>query len=217
MADMPDNPTAAQNYAGVFGGRVGFGTRPALVVVDFIRAYVTPDSPFFAPDARDAVRRTVALYAAAKSVGAPVAFTRVVYAPGAPDGGWFVKKVPALARLVAGEPLADFVPELQPAPDDGVFAKQYASAFFGTSLASFLASRGVDTVVVAGVSTSGCVRATAVDAMQYGYRTIVARECVADRHPGPHEASLFDIASKYGDVVATEDAVRGFLASRAAV
>jgi maleamate amidohydrolase len=153
----------------------------------------------------DAVRATVPLLAAARERNIPIIYTRVLYHPSGADGGLFVQKVPALRRMIEGEPLAEIVPELPPAPDDVILIKQYASAFFGTSLAAMLTARGTDTLVITGCSTSGCVRATAVDAMQYGFRPIVPRECVGDRHDGPHEANLFDINAKYGDVVALAD------------
>jgi maleamate amidohydrolase len=107
--------------------------------------------------------------------------------------------------MVEGEPLAEIVPELPPDPEDVILIKQYASSFFGTSLAAMLTARGVDTLIITGCSTSGCVRATAVDAMQNGFRPIVPHECVGDRHAGPHEANLFDINAKYGDVVSLQD------------
>jgi maleamate amidohydrolase len=195
---------AVSNYSGVFDGRLGFGSRPALLVIDFIAAYTEPTSPLFAPAARDAVLRTAVLYTLCKARGVSVVFTRVLFSRSGLDGGLFVRKVPVLRELVEGAPLAAFVPELQPAPDDVVVTKQYASAFFGTSLASLLTAQGVDTVILTGVSTSGCIRATAVDALQHGFRAIVPRECVADRHPAPHEANLFDIDAKYGDVLPFE-------------
>jgi maleamate amidohydrolase len=195
---------ALSNYRGVFDGKLGFGRSPALLVIDFIAAYTTPDSPLFAPDAGDAARQTAVLYAAAKQASVPVIFTRVVFNGSGTDGGLFVRKIPILRELVEGAPLAAFLPELQPADDDVVVTKQYASAFFGTSLASTLVAAGRDTVILTGVSTSGCIRATAVDALQHGFRAIVPRECVADRHAGPHEANLFDIDAKYGDVLSLE-------------
>jgi maleamate amidohydrolase len=131
----------------------------------------------------------------------------VLYARDGSDGGIFLQKVPVLRRMVEGEPLAAFAKDLQPGADDVIVTKNYASAFFGTSLASTLTARGIDTVILTGVSTSGCVRASAVDAMQHGFRVVVPRECVADRHPGPHEANLFDINAKYGDVVRIDDAL----------
>jgi maleamate amidohydrolase len=189
------------NYSGVFDGRIGYGQKPAIVVVDFINAYTTPGSPLYAPGVVDAVRASIDLLDIARRNGILVVYTRVIYSPHGMDGGIFVRKVPVLRKMVEGEPLADIVPELPPAPEDVIINKQYASVFFGTSLAATLTSQGVDTVIVTGCSTSGCVRATAVDGMQYGFRVIVPRECVGDRHPEPHEANLFDIDSKYGDVV----------------
>jgi maleamate amidohydrolase len=190
-----------QNYRGVFDNRLGFGRRPAVLVVDFINAYTTEGSPLFAAPVVAAVTETAAVLALAREKSVPVIYTRVIYNRNGLDGGIFVKKVPALLKMVEGEPLADIVPQLPPAPQDVVIHKQYASAFFGTSLAAMLTAQGVDTLILAGCSTSGCIRATAVDGMQYGFRVIVPRECVGDRRPEPHEANLFDINSKYGDVV----------------
>ncbi|XWX02447.1 N-carbamoylsarcosine amidohydrolase [Aggregatilineales bacterium SYSU G02658] len=198
------------NYMGVFDGRLGFGRKAALLVIDFICAYTTPGAPFYAPAVVEAVQKTVPLLERARQKGVPVIYTKVVYHPTGADGGLFVQKIPSLRALVDGEPLAEIVPELTPAPNDVVVVKQYASAFFGTSLAPMLASMGVDTVILTGCSTSGCIRASAVDGMQHGFRVIVPRECVADRHPQPHEANLFDIDSKYGDVVDV-DAVYAYL------
>jgi maleamate amidohydrolase len=202
---MNDQPDLQQNYRGVFDSALGFGRNPAIIVVDFIRAYTEPGSPLYAPAVVEAVKATVPLLKAAREKGIPVVYTRVLYHPSGADGGLFVRKVPALRRMVEGEPMADIVPELPPGPDDIILIKQYASSFFGTSLAAMLTARGIDTLVITGCSTSGCVRATAVDAMQYGFRPIVPRECVGDRHDGPHEANLFDINAKYGDVVALQD------------
>jgi maleamate amidohydrolase len=197
-----------QNYAGVFDHRVGFGIRPALLCVDFIRAYVTPGSPLYAAPVADAVRAAADVLAAARAAGIPVIHTNVLYTPGTfLDGGVWVRKVPALTMLVPGEPLAAVCAEVAPAPGEPVLTKQYASAFFGTSLAALLAAARVDTVLITGCSTSGCVRASAVDAVQHGFRAIVIRECVGDRHPEPHAASLFDIDSKYGDVVTLAEAL----------
>jgi nicotinamidase-related amidase len=182
--------------------RVGFGTRPALLIVDFVRAYTTPGSPLYAdPGVPNAVEASVPLLAAAREAALPVLFTTVAYAPGGRDGGVFVRKVPALLELTRDSPLAQIVPELQPAADELVIEKKYASAFFGTHLAATLTASGVDTLILVGCSTSGCIRATAVDGMQHGFRVIVPRECVGDRDPAPHEANLFDIDGKYGDVV----------------
>ena len=202
---MNDTSDLKQNYSGVFDTHMGFGRAPAIIVVDFIRAYTEPGSPLYAPAVVDAVKATVPLVKAAREKGVPIVYTRVVYHQSGADGGLFVRKVPALRRMVEGEPLSEIVPELPPAPDDVTLIKQYASSFFGTSLAAMLTARGVDTLIITGCSTSGCVRATAVDAMQNGFRPIVPRECVGDRHDGPHEANLFDINAKYGDVVPLSD------------
>ena len=199
------NETLQQNYKGVFDGRLGFGKKPAVLVVDFIRAYTTSGSPLFAPPVCDAVMETAELLDAARARGVLVVYTRVLYNKNGLDGGIFVQKVPVLRTLVEGEPLAEIVPELAPHPGDVILVKQYASAFFGTSLASLLTAQGVDTLILTGCSTSGCVRATAVDGMQHGFRVIVPRECVGDRRPEPHEANLFDIHSKYGDVVSKQE------------
>jgi maleamate amidohydrolase len=201
----PMSESLQQNYAGVFDGRIGFGKRAAVLVVDFIRAYTTPGAPLYAAPVVEAVRQTVDVLAAARRKGVLVVYTRVIYSPSGIDGGIFVQKVPVLRTMVEGEPLAEIVPELPPAAADVILNKQYASAFFGTSLAAMLTAQGVDTVIITGCSTSGCVRATAVDGMQYGFRVIVPRECVGDRRAEPHEANLFDINSKYGDVVSRSE------------
>jgi len=200
--------TASQNYEGVWGNRIGFGRRPAVVVVDFMRAYTTPGSPLFAPGVVDAVALTPMLLDVARRNGVPIIHTNILYtAKDCSDGGVWVRKSPVMTAMVAGNLLAEFCEGVEPRQGELVITKQYASAFFGTSLASTLHAQGIDTVVLAGCSTSGCVRATAVDAVQYGFRTIVVRECVGDRHCGPHEANLFDIDAKYGDVVGLSEAV----------
>lgn len=198
---MNDRSDLKQSYRGVFDSQMGFGRSPAIIVVDFIKAYTQSGSPLYAPAVVEAVKATVPLLKAGREKGVPIIYTRVVYHPNGHDGGLFVRKVPALRRMIEGEPLADIVPELPPGPNDVILVKQYASAFFGTSLAGMLTAQGVDTLIITGCSTSGCVRATAVDAMQHGFRPIVPRECVGDRHDGPHEANLFDINAKYGDVM----------------
>ncbi len=197
--------TRETNYKGVFDNRIGFGKRPAVIVIDFIRAYTTKGAAFFGQGVVDAVEATVGLLAAARAAHVPIIYTKVLYHPSGMDGGLFVKKVPALRKLVAGEPLAEIDPRIPPAPEDLVIVKNYPSCFFGTSLASTLAGLGVDTLILTGCSTSGCVRAAAIDAIQYGYRVIVPRECVGDRHDAPHDSNLFDINAKYGDVLARSE------------
>lgn len=195
------------NYQGVFDGRLGFGKKAAVLVIDFIKAYTTEGSPLYAPPVVDAVRETTEILKYAREKRVPVIYTKVLYNKNGLDGGIFVQKVPVLRKMVEGEPLAEIVPELRPAEDDIIIIKQYASAFFGTSLAAMLTSLGIDTIIITGCSTSGCVRASAVDGMQYGFRVIVPRECVGDRRIEPHESNLFDIDSKYGDVVAKAEVI----------
>ena len=196
------------NYTGVFDGKVGFGRNAAVVVIDFTLAYTTPGSPFFAEGVVRAVADTVPLLQAARAVGIPVIHTKVMYHPSGADGGWFVRKVPALRKLVPGEPLAEIDPKVAPLAEEVVIVKQYPSPFFGTPLAPMLATLGIDTLILAGCSTSGCVRAGALDGVQHGYRVIVPRECVGDRHDGPHDANLFDINAKYGDVVGRDEVIQ---------
>lgn len=205
-----------ENYArGGFGKALAFGQRPALLVIDFVQAYLVKDSPLYAgvEAARDGA---VALLGAARAAGIPVLHTNVVYQPGGRDGGVFFRKVPALASFEAGAhpDLAAFAPGLEPIAGETVISKQYASAFFGTSLASTLTALGIDTVLIAGLSTSGCVRASAVDCCQYGFVPVVVRDAVGDRAAGPHEANLFDLQSKYAEVIDLATAQR-YLASLA--
>jgi len=208
---MSDNDLK-ENYRNVFDGFLGFGERAAVLIVDFVKGYTTPGEPLYAPDVVTAVEETVELVELARSKNVPVIFTRVVYHPSGLDGGLWVKKIPVLKTLVEGAPVADLAEGLEARPDELVMTKQYASAFFGTSLASTLSAMNIDTVILTGCSTSGCVRATAVDGMQHGLRMIVPRECVGDRHVEPHESALFDINSKYGDVV-SKGVVTDYLAS----
>lgn len=198
------------NYKGVFDGGVGFGEKAAVIVIDFVRAYTTPGEKLYAPDVVDAVNSTVDLLAAARKKNVPVIYTRVLYNENGLDGGVFVKKVPVLRTFLPSNPMTEIVPELPPAAGDTILIKQYASSFFGTSLGAMLTALRVDTLIITGCSTSGCVRATALDACQYGFRAIVPRECVGDRHKAPHEANLFDIQSKYGDVVSRADVLAYF-------
>lgn len=202
--------SAQENYRGVFDHAIGPGKKPAVIVIDFIRAYTTEGAPFFGEGVVRGVAETVSLLAAARSATVPVIYTKVLYHPSGMDGGLFVQKVKALRMLVEGEPLAEIDASIAPHRDDLVIVKNYPSPFFGTSLHSTLAVMGIDTIVLAGCSTSGCVRAAAVDGIQYGYRVLVPRECVGDRHDAPHEAALFDIHAKYGDVVGKADVIAYF-------
>ncbi|MDF0731573.1 N-carbamoylsarcosine amidohydrolase [Pseudomonas entomophila] len=206
---MSDAQSASDNYQGVWGQRIGFGRKPALLMIDFMQGYTTPGAPLYAEGVVSAVEQASGLLAQARESGTLVVHTNIRYQPGHfADGGIWVRKAPVMKDMVEGNPLAAFCAAVAPRADETVISKQYASAFFGTSLASLLHAQGVDTVVLAGCSTSGCIRASAVDAVQHGFRTIVVRECVGDRHPAPHEANLFDIDSKYGDVVSRQEAMQ---------
>jgi len=200
-----------QNYArGGFTTRLKPGRRPALLVVDFVNAYLLEDSLLYGGEGCAVARAgAVALLAGARRARIPVIHTHVQYEPGGLDGGVFFRKVPALVSFERGRHprFTAFAPGLEPGPGETVITKQYASAFFGTTLASTLVSSGCDTLLIAGVSTSGCVRATAVDACQHGFIPLVVREAVGDRSPGPHEASLFDLQAKYAEVVGLADAL----------
>jgi maleamate amidohydrolase len=190
-----------------FSGRLGWGSRPAVLVVDLVRAYTDAGGPFALPDPAPAVAATAELVAAARAGGHPVVWTVVRYAPGLADGGLFVRKVPALAAFAADAPGDWGALALHPRPAEPVLVKQYASAFFGTTLAATLHTAGVDTLVVTGVSTSGCVRASAMDALNSGFRPQVVRQACADRTVAVHEANLTDLDAKYADVVDLPEAL----------
>lgn len=202
------------NYTGAFDGSLPFGKRPALIVIDMVEAYLQPGSPLYA-GIEDAVASAARLAAVARQCGAPVIFTNVEYQPGGADGGVFFRKVPALKVFEKGSPLGAFPPQLSPEDGDFVITKRYASAFFATHLAATLTSLGVDTLLIAGVSTSGCVRATALDTCQSGFLPFVVRDACGDRHPGPHEANLFDLQAKYAEVISEETATAHLMALQA--
>jgi len=189
-----------------FAQRVGFGERPALLIVDFINAFTDLSSPL-ASNLDAAVEATRRLLDMARKKRLPIFFTTVGYDEGFEDAGVFIKKVPSLSVLRSGSPMVEIDERLKPEPGEHVIVKKYASAFFGTSLWSTLTAQRVDTVLITGCTTSGCVRASAVDACQTGFHTIVVEEAVGDRAVGPHEANLFDIDAKYGDVVSLETAL----------
>ena len=209
--------TLQQNYArGGFTKRLSPGNRPALLVVDFVRAYLQEGSPLYGGEGCASARTAaVELLGAARKAGIPVFHTNVEFDAGGRNGGVFFRKVPALSTFEHGRhpELAAFAEGLEPLQGETVITKQYASAFFGTTLSSTLTALACDTVVIAGVSTSGCIRASAVDACQHGFIPLVVREAVGDRAPGPHEANLFDLQAKYAEVISLTDAL-GYLASR---
>ncbi|HEY7536369.1 MAG TPA: isochorismatase family protein [Gaiellaceae bacterium] len=188
-----------------FHGRAGFGERPALIVIDVNLGFTDPGSPLFCPldEVVVAIQR---LLDEARRAEIPVVYTTVAYGEGDKrTAATFIDKVPALLTLEAGSRFVEIDPRIAPRAEEPVLTKLFASAFFGTPLATLLAAAGCDSLIVTGASTSGCIRATAVDALQHGYRPIVPREAVGDRNPSAHEANLYDVDAKYGDVVSVED------------
>jgi maleamate amidohydrolase len=182
------------------------GERPAVLVVDFSCGFTDPECPLGA-DLASEVEAARRLLDAARDKGLPVVFTTIGFAANGKDGALWLEKVPALGRLELGGRWVDIDPRLEPRQDETIIVKKGASGFFGTNLAAILVAQGVDTVVLCGATTSGCIRATAIDLLQYGWPAIVPRECVGDRAQAPHEANLFDIQAKYADVVSLEDAL----------
>jgi nicotinamidase-related amidase len=205
-----DDTAAVYRQAGL-GGSVTWGRRPAVLVVDFSCGFTDPDCPL-GSDLDAQVEATRIVLDAARGKGLPAVFTTIGFQPGGRDGGLFLQKVPSLARLELGGKWVEIDPRLGAREDEVVILKKGASAFFGTNLAAVLISQAVDTVILCGATTSGCVRATAIDLLQHGWPCVVPVECVGDRAQGPHEANLFDIQAKYGDVV-TLDRVLEYLGS----
>lgn len=195
-----------QDESKIFGQPLGVGWHPALVIVDMTEGFTSPASPL-GSSMDDTVNQIRRILDVARDKNLPVYFTTVVYHDANfHDGGWFVKKVPAL-RILTPDSKWVRIDERLPYRGPEVVEKQYASAFFGTKLHERLLENGVDTVIVTGCTTSGCIRATVVDALQYGYRPIVPEEAVADRNPAAHQQSLTDIAFKYGDVMPVDSVI----------
>jgi maleamate amidohydrolase len=194
------------NYARAYGTRVGFGSRPALLMIDFCQGYFDPQCDLYS-GVEDALASALRVRAAARHAGIPVILTNVVYHPTAINGGRFYEKAAPLRYFLQGNPTGAWPEGLTPHADELVISKQYPSAFFGTSLASTLTALGIDSVLLTGLTTSGCVRASCVDAMSHGFRTTVVAEAVGDRHDGPHQANLFDMNAKYADVVSEADTI----------
>lgn len=201
-----DDLQADYNKAG-FDGHLPFGHRPALLLVDVVQAYLDRASPLYAEGFGRALAACQRLTAAARVARIPVVFTRVEYHANGVDGGLFYKKIRALENFLGDSPLGAFPATLQPLAEELVVTKQYASAFFGTSLTSSLTALGVDTLLIMGFSTSGCVRATTLDALQYGFTPFVVRDACGDRALAPHESNLFDLQAKYAEVVDESEAL----------
>ncbi|MBT9371329.1 isochorismatase family protein [Rhizobium sp. CSW-27] len=197
------------NYRIAYGTRAGFGKKPALVLIDFAEAYFDPDCVLYA-GVDDALASALRIREVARQHGIPVILTEVTYQPGGINGGRFFEKARPLASFIKGRRTAEFANGLVPREDEIIVSKQYPSAFFGTSLASTLTAMGVDNVVLTGLTTSGCVRASCVDSMSHGFITTVVRDACGDRHPAPHEANLFDMNAKYADVVSEAEIIAFF-------
>jgi nicotinamidase-related amidase len=204
---MSDDDTIETYERAGFGARIAPGGRPAVVVIDLSRGFTEARWPT-GSDLTGVVAATARLIEAARTAGAPVLFTTIAYDEADVAGGvvW-LKKASGLAILREGSELVEIDARLPREPTDPLIVKKGASGFAGTTLAATLAGLGVDTVLMCGATTSGCVRASAVDAVQSGFQVLVPRECVGDRAQAPHDANLFDIDQKYGDVVALDEAV----------
>lgn len=197
----------------IWGRRLGFGKAPLLLVVDLARAFTEPPRPL-AADATDIIAASNQLIAAARDAGLPILFTTVGYErDDLGDAGLWAKKIGGQADLRLGSDGVEIDPRMDRAPEDSVLVKKYASCFFGTDLSSRLNAAGIDTVVICGLTTSGCIRATAVDAIQHGFRPIVVREAVGDRWPAAHDQALYDLDAKYADVVGLDEALIGLAAA----
>lgn len=196
-------PDAAADYAAAgYTGGLEPGARPALIIVDPVVAYIDKSCGLYA-GVEQPVEQMKVLAAAARAAGVPVFISTVVLAPDGSDAGVFFRKVPALAAFLPGSPFGAFIDGLAPLPGDTLITKQYPSAFFGTTLAANLVARGIDTAVITGLSTSGCVRASAIDAMQNGFIPIIVEDAVGDRLPEVHAANIFDLGMKTGEIYST--------------
>ena len=193
-----------------FGNSSGFGNKPALLIVDFVNGFNDPDL-FGGGNIAPAIAKTQTLLKVVREKKLPIAFTRVVYADDGSDMGVFGMKASGLQKLTEDAPISQIVPELTPESGEYIVRKTQPSAFFSTGLAGWFVSKGVDTVIVTGCTTSGCVRASVVDSMSYNYRTIVASDGVGDRAMGPHEANLFDMGQKYADLLTCDEIVAHLL------
>jgi len=201
-----------QNYARAgYHKKQTWGARPALILIDFANAYFDRDTPLFGGEGcQTALDNAARLVPAARAAGIPVIYTEVRFQPGGRDGGAFYAKVPALSCFDAGTETQKLAPPLTVEKDDIVITKQYPSGFFGTSLAATLQWLKVDTLLLTGVTTSGCVRATCIDSISNGFVTLVVEDAVGDRADAPHRANLYDMSAKYADLLSTEEAIAYF-------
>ena len=198
--------------SGSFNGRCGFGEKPAVLVVDFVKYATDPDSPLYGgPIVVKAVEQTAKLLDEARKWHIPVIYTVLGWEEDFDrEFGPLGSKIGGLRHVRLGDKWAEVCDEVKPQPGEPVIAKQTSSAFVKTAIPQMLKELGIDTVIVTGHSTSGCVRTTACDAIQYGYKTIVVKDCVGDRAQIVHDANLFDIDAKFADVVSAEDVLSYF-------
>ncbi len=199
MAEWEDATRADYKRKG-FAVRTGYGRTPALLVIDFINGFTDPATPL-GGDFSAEIAVTQGLLSSFRSARLPVIYTVIAYESDLRDGGMWMRKVPSLEILRKGTAMVAVDDRVRPRPGEYVLEKKMASAFFGTGLDAYLAGLGIDTLVMTGCTTSGCIRASAIDSIQHGFHTVVVGDAVGDRADGPHEANLFDIEAKYGDVV----------------
>jgi maleamate amidohydrolase len=189
-----------------FGQKTGLGKAPALLIIDFVNGFHDPEI-LGGGNIAEAVTATVPLLEFFRAQERPVIFTRIVYAEDGSDASLWCEKVPRLRDLTENAPASQVVASLAPLPGELVVRKTQASAFFDTHLGACLVARGVDTLVVTGCTTSGCVRASVIDAMSLNYRTVVATDCVGDRALDPHHGNLFDMGQKYSDLMTASEII----------
>lgn len=195
-----------ENYKGVFDNRIGFGKRPAMLLIDFVEAYFDKTCPLYA-NVEDNLASALRILEHARIVDIPIIYTNVVYHENMADAGVFYKKVKVLENFKKGSPMGAWPKGLKPIGGELVISKQYPSAFFGTSLASMLAAQQIDSVIITGLTTSGCIRASCVDASSNGFIPIVVADACGDRDEAPHQANLFDMNAKYADVVSETEVI----------
>jgi maleamate amidohydrolase len=196
----------AENYRRAYDNRIGYGRRPAMILVDFVQAYFDPACALYA-DVQSNLDSALRIRDEARRARVPIIYSNVVYQAKGLNGGRFYQKAKVLENFLPGSPMGRWPAGLEPGADELVISKQYPSAFFGTSLASTLTTMGIDSLIITGVTTSGCIRATCVDCCSHGFIPIVVADACGDRHEKPHEANLFDMNAKYADVVSESDVI----------
>jgi len=194
------------NYKDVYDNKIGFGKNPAMLLIDFVQAYFDTSCPLYA-GVEDNLASALRIREEARCAEIPIIYTNVVYHENMVDAGVFHKKVKVLENFRRGSPMGAWPNGLEIAQGETVISKQYPSAFFGTSLSSTLTSMQIDSIIITGLTTSGCVRASCVDAVSHGFIPIVVAEACGDRDEAPHQANLFDMNAKYADVVSETEII----------